>query len=889
MSPGVVNLTHRDRLPPRRLLAGATLVAALCIATGAAVLLGWLRESPSLVRGFTSGPPMQFNNALCFLLQGAALLAGLRGRTRAAWCAAGLAAALAGTTLAEHLLARDLGIDRFFIEPFTRTDAPAPGRMGLMTTLCHLLTACSLAVLAAPRPRKWAGVLLGIGSSAITPISAVVLFAYSIGSAEAVSWVRQVSMAVPTAGLFFALGVSVQALTWSRRSEVGLASRAWIPCQAGLTVLTGTLVLWSAMLAQESTRTRERTRVEAESLGNMLEVRLRSRLALLQRQADFAARSGLPSREVWEFEAERMLRDFPGFQALCWVDGASRVRWASPAEGNAPVLDRDLSREPPLASALFRARAEGGLTLTEPVPLWTGGTGYWACAPILGDGDAGGFIAGVFEPGAMLTAILEPWLAPDHAVRVSDADILVYRHGEPAGGSAAAASFSAAVDARSWKVEVAPTAANRELHRSVLPALTLAGGTGLALLLALLVLFAETARARQAATEAARRQLEVESAERQQAQEATRRSESRLQALLDHSPAVIFLRDVHGRLLLVNTRFEQVFGRSRQEFLGQSFYPLLPPDLAGEHRQHDLEVLSGSSARQFEEVLPAGGERRTYLSHKFPIYDLEEAPIALCAISTDITDRKRIEDALRTATDRLARSNADLERFAYVASHDLQEPLRMVSSYVQLLARRYQGSLDAEAHEFIAYAVDGAQRMQGLIQDLLAYSRVGSRDIVAAEAELSEVVATARANLRMAIEESAAVIECGPLPRMRVDRRQFEQLFQNLLGNAIKFRGDRPPRIEISAREEGGEWTLSVRDHGIGLDPRYAERIFEVFQRLHTRAEYPGTGIGLAICKRIVERHGGRISVESRPGEGAAFHITLHKAEVAHDEVLAGA
>lgn len=259
----------------------------------------------------------------------------------------------------------------------------------------------------------------------------------------------------------------------------------------------------------------------------------------------------------------------------------------------------------------------------------------------------------------------------------------------------------------------------------------------------------------------------------------------------------------------------------------------------------------------------------------------------------DISERKKAEkDLARQAqelaqrAEDMARSNRDLQQFAYVASHDLQEPLRMVASYVQLLARRYKGKLDADADDFIAYAVDGAQRMQTLIIDLLAYSRVGTHGREFEPTDCNAVLSQAIANLQAAITESEAVITHDPLPTVMADGSQLVQLFQNLIGNALKFRSQEQPAIHISAEpmESAREnaWIFSVLDNGIGIDPEYRERIFIIFQRLHNKAEYPGTGIGLAVCKRIVERHGGRIwmeSGESERGKGATFFFTISKSE----------
>ncbi|HVE67834.1 MAG TPA: ATP-binding protein [Solirubrobacteraceae bacterium] len=313
------------------------------------------------------------------------------------------------------------------------------------------------------------------------------------------------------------------------------------------------------------------------------------------------------------------------------------------------------------------------------------------------------------------------------------------------------------------------------------------------------------------------------------------------------------------------------------------------PDIGSDpnHPRADVSDAAGLTGAVGVPVTSAAGQVIAVLDFftARPLPEPDDELIAMMAtISAQVGQylrRKRAEVALestaaelrRRATD-LERSNAELEQFAYVASHDLSEPLRMISGFVQLLSERYTGRLDSDADEFIAYTIDGVQRMQGLIDDLLAYSRVG-RAVEDAPVELDEIVADARTALRAPIEETGAEIEVGPLPVVVGDRRELTQLFQNLLSNAVKFVRSGPPRVQVTARRVDGEWEMLVRDNGIGIDPRHAERVFKMFQRLHGREEYPGTGIGLAICKKIAERHGGDIDVTAAAGGGSEFRVTL--------------
>ena len=364
--------------------------------------------------------------------------------------------------------------------------------------------------------------------------------------------------------------------------------------------------------------------------------------------------------------------------------------------------------------------------------------------------------------------------------------------------------------------------------------------------------------------------------ERRRAEVALREEETRYRTLFEQSPDGVLIVDTQtGLPIEFNAVAHRQLGYTREEF--------------ARLRVNDYEAVESpeETKARIEKILREGrddfetqhrrktGELRNVLV-TVRVIQLSGRPV-LHSIFRDITERKAVEGQLKRSLAGLERSNQELEQFAYVASHDLQEPLRMVSSYTQLLAQRYEGQLDAKAKKFIRYAVDGAIRMQTLINELLTYSRVGTQGKPLEPTDSHSALGEAIRNLAAMIEENRAIITNDDLPTVRADAAQLVLVFQNLLANAIKFRREDLPRVHVSAQDQGREWVFAVRDNGIGIEPQHAERVFVIFQRLHTRQEYPGTGIGLAVCKRIVERHGGKIWFESEPGNGSTFFFAVPK------------
>ncbi len=365
--------------------------------------------------------------------------------------------------------------------------------------------------------------------------------------------------------------------------------------------------------------------------------------------------------------------------------------------------------------------------------------------------------------------------------------------------------------------------------------------------------------------------------ERKQAERALRDSEQRFQSVLENTPSAILLVDENGRISLVNRRAIETFGYTREELLGQPIELLIP--------QRFHEQMAVHRARYLSDPQPRSVARRDVLAVRkdgveFPV-EIGLNPLVVngrrkvVAAVQDLTERQVFTDRLEKTASELRQINQDLEQIAYAASHDLQEPLRAVAGYCQLLKLDYSDGLDAEARDYLDKAVAGTKRMHSLIHGLLAFSRVQRAGNEFARVDTAGVIEEVLENLEVAISESRATIDIEPLPVVAGDRVQIVQLFQNLIGNAIKYRGADDPVIRITASRAGNDWRFEVADNGIGIAPEFREKIFLIFQRLHSRDDYDGTGLGLAICKQIVERHQGTIWVEGEEGRGSRFLLTL--------------
>ncbi len=389
----------------------------------------------------------------------------------------------------------------------------------------------------------------------------------------------------------------------------------------------------------------------------------------------------------------------------------------------------------------------------------------------------------------------------------------------------------------------------------------------------------ELVEERTAELSAANGKLQNEINEHKRAEIELQQERDKAQKYLDVAGVIFVVVGIDQRVKLINKKGCESLVYEESEIIGKNWFDNFVPKQAREWvRTGFVKLLSGDlePIEYFENpILTKSGEERLIAWRNTVLKDEEGNIIGTLSSGEDITDRKRAEKESKHLADELARSNSDLKQFAYVASHDLQEPLRVISGFVKLLAKRYKGKLDDRAEEFIDHTIDGVQRMEMLIGDLLEYSKVQLEGMVLKPADCNLLVEKSLKNLGSAVEESGAMVTHGSLPTVMADASQLSRVFQNLIGNAIKFHGEDAPKVHISAEKKEDEWFFSVRDNGVGINPDQAERIFVIFQRLHTKEEYPGTGLGLSICKRIIERHGGRIWVESESGKGSTFFFTL--------------
>jgi len=647
--------------------------------------------------------------------------------------------------------------------------------------------------------------------------------------------------------------------------------RSWSPFVAGLLVFLAGLALARTVEARLEAQQDYKTLATAQSLAASLQTAIRTRTKALESMAQRWAEDGVDERR-FRRDTDWLVRNLEGYGSIALVEPEGDRYWIEPEEAQLGLEAGATWR-----TALAEMRATGRPVVSHAVPFAGGRMGFFVLVPVGAGGER--LLLATFDVADFVEETFERFGSVEgYAVVIGDEGQTIFSD-VPEGVETAALRWRsrvADVVGIPWSIELAPLPDRLEDEPQHLPALTIPAGLAIGLLLAAAIRSALVARARAAEAEAVRRGLEAEMEERERVTEALHRSEELYKTLAAHVPdAAVLLFDPGFRVLLAEGPLLRRLGLHRRPLDGTPLTELLPEIVAADLLPRYAATLEGIA--QDAEVRWG---KRWFHVRTAPVRGEQGAIYAGLALATEISERKKAEEELRESARRLERSNRELQDFAYIASHDLQEPLRKVQAFGERLQRRHGAALDEQGRDYLERMMNAAARMRALLEGLLGFSRVTTNGRPFERCDLALVARQVLSDLEVRIEETGAKVELGSLPTIVADPLQMRQLLQNLLSNALKFHEPgKAPHVRVEARlEAGAEGTvciLEVADDGIGFDEKYLDRIFAVFQRLHGRGVYEGSGVGLAICRKIAERHGGEITARSAPGQGATFLVRL--------------
>lgn len=649
----------------------------------------------------------------------------------------------------------------------------------------------------------------------------------------------------------------------------GILVHRSLPWIFGFIALGLTILLWETVRVVDERKLGMMTQLELNNIASVVHRRFEIRALAMQRIVAHWEEFGRPNREEWMFDANQFVRGHQGYQSVGWVDSNYLLRWLVPLQGEEDALGLDMRREQFRRDMLMSAYEERKTTLSRLLNLPEGGRGVSLAIPIFNKTIFDGFIVASFHIGTLLELFLRSELPMRYSLSIWDGDEKIFGRGEK---SPVATRFQKEGDFTffgvRWKIKVWPNAETVSLANAHVANIILFGGLFISFLIALLTRFAQVA---------ARQVQEAETLRRREIALKERASANRkLSALMEAAPDAMVILDSGYCIDMCNSATERFFGYTLAELKGKHVNLLISGKEKG----------NGANGGNGGEVAFLRGAHNVWLRRRDGsrfAADLEVSSITTeggfyrIASIRDITERHEFAAALEKKSDELERSNKDLENFAYIASHDLQEPLRMIATYLTLLQKKYDPVLDANGKDYVHYCIDSSMRLNRMIRALLLLARVSSSSESQFEiVDMNATVKEALADLRVAITEANVEVMVDSLPEITGEKTHLRQLFQNLIANAIKFRkNDVPGKIEIRSRTMGKEIEFCVKDNGIGFEMQYADQVFGLFQRLHSRREYSGSGLGLALCRRIVERHGGRIWVRTAPDAGATFTFTI--------------
>jgi PAS domain S-box-containing protein len=828
---------------------------------------------------------MYYNTTLGFTLCGAGLLATAREWTLLARAASSAVIVLGVVTLSQYLVGVNLGIDQLLMRDFILLAGVAPGRMASTTAFSFVCGGVALLIMnrqgrAAIAPAR--RVLVSILGTIPLAVGSLTVCMHVLNLVAAYGWGTEMrAMAMHTGAGFLLLGGVLLLQTW-RTQDSSRHAPNWLPIASAAAGTVLTLIGWQVLLIQAQRDLEHVVHLTAVQVTNELRARMDGRILALQRMVEHWEYKAPLTRAEWEREAELNLRDFPGFQAISWTDPSLHIRWLVPLAGNERALGLHIGEANPRRATIERAREQRKTVISPPYTLAQGDKGLIASVPIFANGQFGGIISGVFRIEPLFDTILHN-IAPGYGIALFTAAEEFYRR-TPQGsvpGRQWGSETTLSLHGITWHVLVWPSTAILAQERSVMPTAVLTFGLFISGLLAYMVFLAQIGRERARDVAAANRRLDTLNAQlEQRVQERTaelRESEERFRRAFDDARVPMALFKPDGQYLRVNPATCEFFGYTEPEMLSLAVTTLTHPDDVAQSKAMIQQVLSSDrEAYHFEKRFRhKSGATLWAVANGTLIRDAEGTPLYFVTMMQDTTARKQAEDTLAQHSLALARANSDLRQLAYISAHDLQEPVRQLSVYARALASEYHQHLTGEGNLFLSYVIDGAIYISALLSDLLTYLELDRSNIERTATDCEVLFDQVSAEIGQKMSASEYSLTHDALPILAVSTSHLRLVFTQLLENALKFRGADPPRVHVWAEREGHAWRFAVRDNGIGMAPEYTEQIFAICKRLHPRSQYPGTGMGLAICKKIIEQHGGRIWVESELGQGATFFFTI--------------
>ena len=649
----------------------------------------------------------------------------------------------------------------------------------------------------------------------------------------------------------------------------------WLPIVVGVAAAVISVGLWQALLIDQRAQTKRTVEARSALVRNEIAVQIQSHILAMDLLARRWQLTGMKDQQQRKSDAAMIVKDYDAFDGIRWVDPSNLVRWTISLQSHEAEQGMNLAFDERRRAALEAARDTRRLAVSRPVDLTTGGKGFLIIVPLY-DGDYfEGYIDGFFRIQHLLDRVLSEEGSSGYAVVVSEGNDEIYRRSESGNqpGSVWAVTKELAIPGMNWRVEVWPEKKIVAELQSSVPTVTLVVGLLISFILAWTVQLTLAARDRSKEEESARLRLEREVAERISAEDALSEALEKARVLVNNALDVICTVDAAGRFASINPACEQLWGYSQEELIGRQYIEQVVPEDVASTNEMTAKIMAGENVTDFE-----NGYRHKDGSHVHVMWSAswsEDLQLMSC-VARDITRRHGDEEKLKNFADELQRSNAELQDFAAVASHDLQEPLRKIQSFADELKMSIGNRIDTDEQDTLDRMIAAAGRMRILINDLLNFSRVTTMAKPFIPVDLGLTVREVLSDLEARTRDTKGRIEVCELPTIDADPMQMHQLLQNLIGNGLKFHAPGvAPIIKVSGEKGGLNYQLSITDNGIGFDEKYLDRIFTVFQRLHGRKEYEGTGMGLAICRKIAERHGGQIKARSAPGAGSTFTITL--------------